>query len=134
MRFLLWRIYEMHLTFPLNPGVTWRGRGPQCRSSPLCCPSTVGMGATPDAPLPLATGATTDADATIVVPPPRDALHPPAWVWPRGRRARRHGPQRCPFPRRRVSNKTLTLIERMALRVGAIFCLFSQTLHNAIPI
>jgi hypothetical protein len=33
-----------------------------------------------------------------------------------------------------VSNETLTLIERMTLRVRAIFCLFSQTLHNVIPI
>jgi hypothetical protein len=32
-----------------------------------------------------------------------------------------------------VSRGTLTLIKRMTLWVGAIFCLFLQTLHNVIP-
>jgi hypothetical protein len=33
-----------------------------------------------------------------------------------------------------VSRETLTLIKRMTLWVGAIFCLFPQTLHNVIPL
>jgi hypothetical protein len=33
-----------------------------------------------------------------------------------------------------VSNGTLTLIQRMTLWVGAILCLFSQTIHDVIPV